>query len=55
MIFEFHVILVESNASFLLSVLVRNLRGAFKFRGASNAILSLEEQEAVKGVVTHSR
>lgn len=28
--------------------------GAFKFRGASNAILSLEEQEAVKGVVTHS-
>lgn len=28
--------------------------GAFKFRGASNAILSLAEEEAAKGVVTHS-
>ncbi|KAG0486220.1 hypothetical protein HPP92_008315 [Vanilla planifolia] len=28
--------------------------GAFKFRGASNAILSLEADEAAKGVVTHS-
>ncbi|HPX06431.1 MAG TPA: pyridoxal-phosphate dependent enzyme, partial [Tenuifilaceae bacterium] len=28
--------------------------GAFKFRGASNAVLSLSEQEAAKGVATHS-
>lgn len=28
--------------------------GAFKFRGASNAILSLDEEQAAKGVVTHS-
>lgn len=28
--------------------------GAFKFRGASNAILSLSSQEAKKGVATHS-
>ncbi|KNA18347.1 hypothetical protein SOVF_071340 [Spinacia oleracea] len=28
--------------------------GAFKFRGASNAILSLDEEQASKGVVTHS-
>ena len=28
--------------------------GAFKFRGACNAILSLTENEAVKGVGTHS-
>ncbi len=28
--------------------------GAFKFRGASNAVLSLSEQEASKGVATHS-
>lgn len=28
--------------------------GAFKFRGASNAILSLDGQQAAKGVVTHS-
>ena len=28
--------------------------GAFKFRGASNAILSLSEEEAEKGVATHS-
>ncbi|KAL9242827.1 hypothetical protein vseg_016788 [Gypsophila vaccaria] len=28
--------------------------GAFKFRGASNAVLSLDEQQASKGVVTHS-
>ncbi|KAJ0454158.1 putative serine racemase, Ammonia-lyase [Helianthus annuus] len=29
--------------------------GAFKFRGALNAVLSLDEEEAAKGVVTHSR
>jgi threonine dehydratase len=28
--------------------------GAFKFRGATNAVYSLNEQEAVRGVVTHS-
>jgi len=28
--------------------------GAFKFRGASNAVLSLSEEEAAKGVATHS-
>ncbi|XP_057525441.1 serine racemase [Amaranthus tricolor] len=28
--------------------------GAFKFRGASNAVLSLDEKQASKGVVTHS-
>lgn len=28
--------------------------GAFKFRGASNAVLSLSDQEAKSGVVTHS-
>ncbi len=28
--------------------------GAFKFRGASNAVLSLSEEEAARGVVTHS-
>lgn len=28
--------------------------GAFKFRGASNAVLSLDEDQAIKGVVTHS-
>lgn len=28
--------------------------GAFKFRGASNAVWSLTEEEAAKGVVTHS-
>ena len=28
--------------------------GAFKFRGAANAVFSLSEQEAAKGVATHS-
>ncbi|KVH95381.1 hypothetical protein Ccrd_002511 [Cynara cardunculus var. scolymus] len=28
--------------------------GAFKFRGASNAIFSLNDEQAAKGVVTHS-
>lgn len=28
--------------------------GAFKYRGATNAVFSLSEQEAVKGVATHS-
>ena len=28
--------------------------GAFKFRGAINSILSLTDEEAAKGVVTHS-
>ncbi|KAL8207804.1 hypothetical protein R6Q57_007216 [Mikania cordata] len=28
--------------------------GAFKFRGASNAIFSLDKEQAAKGVVTHS-
>src|ERR1700722_19637051 len=28
--------------------------GSFKMRGASNAVLSLSEQEAARGVVTHS-
>jgi len=30
-------------------------RGAFKIRGASNAIFSLEDNEVQKGVLTHSR
>lgn len=30
-------------------------RGAFKFRGACNAVLSLSDDEARKGVLTHSR
>jgi serine racemase len=29
--------------------------GAFKFRGACNAVLSLDAEQAAKGVVTHSR
>lgn len=29
--------------------------GAFKFRGACNAVFSLDNDEAAKGVVTHSR
>ena len=29
-------------------------RGAFKFRGACNAVFSLPEEEASKGVITHS-
>ncbi|XP_040986455.1 serine racemase isoform X3 [Juglans microcarpa x Juglans regia] len=29
--------------------------GAFKFRGACNAVLSLDNDQAAKGVVTHSR
>jgi threonine dehydratase len=28
--------------------------GAFKFRGASNAVFSLPDEDAVKGVATHS-
>ena len=32
-----------------------NCRGAFKFRGACNAVLSLSDDEAQRGVVTHSR
>ncbi|XP_022760022.1 serine racemase isoform X2 [Durio zibethinus] len=30
------------------------LRGAFKFRGACNAICSLDDRQAARGVVTHS-
>lgn len=30
-------------------------RGAFKFRGACNAVFSLDDDQAAKGVVTHSR
>ncbi|XP_071692205.1 serine racemase-like isoform X2 [Rutidosis leptorrhynchoides] len=30
------------------------ISGAFKFRGASNAIFSLDDEQASKGVVTHS-
>ena len=30
-------------------------RGAFKIRGASNSIFALEDEQASKGVVTHSR
>lgn len=29
-------------------------RGAFKFRGACNAVLSLPQEQADKGVITHS-
>lgn len=32
-----------------------NSSGAFKFRGACNAVLSLDAEQAAKGVVTHSR
>jgi len=28
--------------------------GAFKFRGATNAVMSLSEEQAGRGVVTHS-
>lgn len=28
--------------------------GAFKFRGACNAVMKLSEEQAKKGVVTHS-
>lgn len=31
------------------------ISGAFKFRGASNATFSLDDKQAAKGVVTHSR
>ena len=31
------------------------IRGAFKFRGACNAVFSLNDEDASKGVVTHSR
>lgn len=31
------------------------IRGAFKFRGACNAVFSLDDDQATKGVVTHSR
>ncbi|MFS8015681.1 putative serine racemase [Helianthus anomalus] len=30
------------------------INGAFKFRGASNAVFSLDEAQAAKGVVIHS-
>jgi hypothetical protein len=30
-------------------------RGAFKIRGASNSIFALDDNQASKGVVTHSR
>ncbi|PPR83623.1 hypothetical protein GOBAR_AA37084 [Gossypium barbadense] len=33
---------------------VNKEKGAFKFRGACNAIFSLDDQQAAKGVVTHS-
>jgi hypothetical protein len=39
----------------LLTSLFEICRGAFKFRGACNAILSLSEDEAKRGVLTHSR
>ena len=29
--------------------------GAFKFRGACNAVFSLNDDQAAKGVITHSR
>lgn len=31
------------------------ISGAFKFRGASNTVFSLEDEQAAKGVATHSR
>lgn len=31
------------------------ISGAFKFRGASNAVFSLDDTDASKGVITHSR
>lgn len=31
------------------------ISGAFKFRGACNAVFSLNDEDASKGVVTHSR
>lgn len=40
--------------SFLFSVYCGK-SGAFKFRGACNAVLSLDAEQAAKGVVTHSR
>lgn len=37
------------------SVMVESAgRGAFKFRGACNAVLSLPQEQAEKGVITHS-
>lgn len=35
--------------------LVHEISGAFKFRGACNAVYSLTDDEAARGVVTHSR
>lgn len=32
-----------------------NASGAFKFRGACNAVFSLTDEQAAQGVVTHSR
>jgi threonine dehydratase len=31
------------------------ISGAFKFRGACNAVFSLNDEDASKGVITHSR
>ncbi|KAL7165341.1 hypothetical protein ACSBR2_041103 [Camellia fascicularis] len=39
---------------FFVSSLLLLISGAFKFRGACNAIFSLNDDQAAKGVVTHS-
>jgi hypothetical protein len=36
-------------------ILSMTTNGAFKFRGACNAVFSLNDEEASKGVITHSR
>lgn len=46
------IVLTIDHSHFLLIV---KTRGAFKFRGARNAVLSLDAEQAAKGVVTHSR
>lgn len=43
----------ETTIHFLLCFMATS--GAFKFRGACNAVFSLDDDDASKGVVTHSR
>lgn len=41
--------------TFLFVIVVEKTSGAFKFRGACNAVSSLDVEQAAKGVITHSR
>lgn len=59
----YSLMLPQSSVSFssltvdklFFTCLLANSSGAFKFRGACNAVLSLDAEQAAKGVVTHSR